>query len=126
MWPQQELKAIITMQTNLEQMTKEYNIACAKAVRDTIHKLAAKWDQELIDALNANDFKITVELYNGDLCIEAYLGKDDFFGPVRYEKEETNCLVQEAFDELPLQVVLNAMIYDGLESTSQITQWGIL
>lgn len=55
------------MQTNLEQMTKEYSIACAKAVRDTIHKLAAKWDKELIDAL----------------------------------------------------------IYDGLESVSQITQWRI-
>lgn len=27
----------------LEEMTKEYNIACAKAVRDTIHKLAIKW-----------------------------------------------------------------------------------
>lgn len=113
------------MQTNLEQMTKEYSIACAKAVRDTIHKLAAKWDKELIDALNASDFKITVELYNEDLCIEAYIGKDDYFGPIRYENEEINRLVQEAFDELPLQVVLNAMIYDGLESVSQITQWEI-
>lgn len=31
MWPQQELKENTTMQTNLEQTTKEYNIACAKA-----------------------------------------------------------------------------------------------
>ena len=125
MWPQQELKGNTTVQTNMEQMTKEFNIACAKAVRDTIHKLAVKWDQELIDTLNANDFQITVELYNGDLCIEAYIGKDDFFGPIRYENEEMNSLVQEAFDELPLQVVLNALIYDGLESVSQITQWRI-
>lgn len=36
-----------------------------------------------------------------------------------------NRLVQEAFDELPLQVVLNALIYDVLESVSQITQWRI-
>lgn len=113
------------MQTNLEQLTKEYNIACAKAVWDTIHKLAVKWDKELIDALNASDFMITVELYNEDLCIEAYIGKDDYFGPIRYENEEMNRLVQEAFDELPLQVVLNALIYDGLESVSQITQWRI-
>ncbi len=113
------------MQTNLEQMTKEYNIACAKTVRDTIHKLAVKWDQELIDTLNANDFQITVELYNEDLCIKAYIGKNGFFGPIRYENEEMNSLVQEAFDELPLQVVLNALIYDGLESVSQITQWRI-
>lgn len=28
---------------NLEQMTKEYNLACAKAVKDTIHELAEKW-----------------------------------------------------------------------------------
>lgn len=27
--------------------------------------------------------------------------------------------------EQPLQVVLNALIYDGLESVSQITQWRI-
>lgn len=113
------------MQTNLEQMTKEYSIACAQAVRDTIHKLTAKWDKELIDTLNASDFSITAELYNGDLCIEAYIGKDDYFGPIRYENEELNSLVQEAFDELPLQVVLNALIYDGLESVSQITRWGI-
>lgn len=113
------------MQTNLEQMTKEYNIACTKAVRDAIDKLVVKWDQELIDTLNANDFQITVELYNGDLCIEAYIGKDDFFEPIRYENEEMNSLVQEAFDELPLQVVLNALIYDGLESVSQIAQWRI-
>ena len=113
------------MQTNMEQMTKEYNIACAKTVRDTIHKIAAKWDKELIDALNANGFYITVELFNEDLCIEAYLGKADFFGPIRFENEEMNSLVQQAFDELPLQVVLNALIYDGLESISQITQWRI-
>lgn len=113
------------MQTNLEQMTEEYNIACAKAVRDAIHKLVAKWDRELIDTLNANDFKITVELYDRDLCIEAYIGKDGFFETIRYENEEMNSLVQEAFDELPLQVVLNALIYDGLETVGQITQWRI-
>lgn len=75
--------------------------------------------------VNANDFQITVELYDRDLCIEAYIGKDDFFGPIRYENEEMNSLVQEAFDELPLQIVLNALIYDGLESVSQIIQWRI-
>lgn len=48
--------------------------------------------------------------------------KDNLFW---VENEEMNSLVQEAFDELPLQVVLNALIYDGLESVSQITQWRI-
>lgn len=113
------------MQTELEQITKDYSIACAEAVRETIHKLAVKWGQELVDALNASDFQIVIGLYNEDLCIKAYIGKDDFFGPIRYENEEMNCLVQEAFDELPLQVVLNALIYDGLESVSQIAQWRI-
>lgn len=113
------------MQTNLEQMTKEYSIACAKAMHDTIHNLTAKWDKELIDALNAGDFRITVEFYDEDLCIEAYIGKEDCLSPIRYENEEINRLVQAAFDELPLQVVLNALIYEGLESVSQITQWRI-
>lgn len=113
------------MQTNLEQMTKEYGIACAKALHDTIHKLTAKWDQELIDTLNANNFKITAEVYNNDLCVEAYIGKEDYFGPTRYEDKELNRLVQEAFDELPTQVVLNALIYEGLETTSQTMQWEI-
>ena len=35
------------MQTNLEQMTKEYSIACAKAVRDVIHKLAREFDRAI-------------------------------------------------------------------------------
>lgn len=110
------------MQTNLEQTTKEYSIACAKTVRDTTHKLAVKQDQEPIDTLNANDLQITVELHNEDLYITAYTGEDDFFGPIQYENEEMNSLVQEAFDELLLQVVLNTLIYDALESASQITQ----
>lgn len=29
---------------NLEQMTKEYNLACAKAVQDAIHELAENGD----------------------------------------------------------------------------------
>lgn len=28
---------------NLEEMTKEYSLACAKAVQDAIHELAEKW-----------------------------------------------------------------------------------
>ena len=37
---------------NLEQMTKEYNLACAKAVKDTIHELAEKWGHDLVSDLN--------------------------------------------------------------------------
>lgn len=31
---------------NLEEMTKEYSLACAKAVRDAIHELAEKVGQQ--------------------------------------------------------------------------------
>ena len=36
------------MQIELEEMTKEYSLACAKAVRDAIHELAEKWDKMLL------------------------------------------------------------------------------
>ena len=49
---------------------------------------------------------------------------EDKVKPLEYAEA---ILVQEAFDELPppLQVVLNALIYDALESIRQITQWRI-
>lgn len=48
------------MQTELEEITKEYNLACAKAVRDTIHELAEKWGQDAIDDLNERDYYVCV------------------------------------------------------------------
>ena len=35
------------MQTNLEEMTNNYNLACAEEVRDVIHKLAREFDQAI-------------------------------------------------------------------------------
>jgi len=113
------------MQTELEEITKEYNLACAKAVRDAIHELAEKWGQDAIDDLNERDYYVCVELYDESLCIYARVAKDDYEGPIRYENDELNADVQEAFDKLGFQVVLNAMIHYGMESTDEPLYWRI-
>lgn len=110
---------------NLEQMTKEYNLACAKAVKDTIHELAEKWGHDLVSDLNEQRYEVCVELYDQNLCIYAYVGKDDYFGPIKYKDDSLNDAVQEAFDNLGLQVVLNAMLYYGMEDITQTIYWRI-
>ena len=45
--------------------------------------------------------------------------------PIRYEDDELNADVQEAFDKLGFQVVLNAMIHYGMESTDEPLYWRI-
>ena len=112
-------------ETKLEELTKEYSLACAKAVQDTIHELAEKWGQDAIDDLNEQDYKACVELYNGSMCIYARVAKDDYYGPIRYENDELNSDVQEAFDKLGFQVVLNAMIHYGMECADEPLYWGI-
>ena len=106
---------------NLEEMGKEYSLACVKAVRDTIHKLVLEWGDELVDTLKENGFKIATTLYGDSLCIEAYVGKNTYM-PERYIDRDINATVQGAFDNLPLQVTLNAMIW---ESTEQVIYWEI-
>ena len=69
------------MQTELEEITKEYSLACAKAVRDTIHELAEKWGQDAVDDLNERDYCVCVELYDKSLCIYARVAKDDYYAP---------------------------------------------
>lgn len=110
---------------NLEAMGKEYSLACVKAVQDTIHKLVLEWGDELVDALKENGFEIITELYDGAFCIEAYVGKDDDRDLEKYTDESVNAAVQEAFDNLPTQVVLNALIWEGMESTEQVIYWEI-
>lgn len=110
---------------NLEQMTKEYNLACAKAVKDAIHELAEKWGPDLVSDLNEQRYEVCVELYDGSMCIYASIAKDDYFGPIKYKNDELNADVQEAFDKLGFQVVLNAMIHYGMESTNEQLYWRI-
>ena len=109
----------------LEEMTKEYSLACAKAVRDTIHMLAEKWGHKIVDDLNEQDYRVYVELYDGSMCIYARIAKDDWWGPIRHKNSELNDDVQEAFDKLGLEVVLNAMMHSGMESTSEQITWSI-
>lgn len=113
------------MQIELEELTKEYSLACAKAVQDAIHELAEKWDNKVVDELNEQDYKVCVELYDESLCIYARVAKDDYDGPIRYENDELNADVQEAFDKLGSQVVLNAMIHYGMVYTDEPLYWRI-
>lgn len=110
---------------NLEEMTKEYSLACAKAVQDAIHELAEKWGNKVVDELNESDYKACVELYDGSMCIYAHIAKDDYYGPTRHENNELNADVQEAFDKLGVQVVLNAMVHYGMEDVTQTIYWKI-
>ena len=110
---------------NLEEMTKQYNLACAKAVRDAIHELAEKWGHDAINDLNERDYYVCAELYDDSPCIVGYIGKDDYYGFIRYENDELNEAIQEVFDNLGAQVVLNAMIHYGWEETTQTITWRI-
>lgn len=113
------------MQTELEEITKEYNLACAKAVRDAIHELAEKWGQDAIDDLNERGYYVCVKLYDESLCIYAHVAKNDYYGPIRHENDELSADVREAFDKLGFQVVLNAMIHYGMVYTDEPLYWRI-
>ena len=122
-----EAKENTTMLTeiNLEEMSKEYGLACVKAVQDTIHKLVLEWGDELVDTLKENGFEIITELYDGAFCVEAYIGKDGYYELEKYADADINAGVQEAFDNLLTQVKLTAMIWEGLESAEQVIFWEI-
>lgn len=121
------MKENTTTQTeiNLEEMNKEYSLTCVEAVRGAIHKLALEWGDEFVDTLKEKDFEIITELYDGAFCIEAYVGKDDDWDLEKYTDESVNAAVQEAFDNPPTQVVLNALIWEGMESAEQVFYWEI-
>ena len=116
----------MSTEINLEAMNKEYSRACVKAVQDTIHKLVLEWGDELLNTLKKDNFKIVTKPYNNAFCIEAYVGKDndyDYYTPERYADNDLNTVIQLAFDELPMQVTLNAMICAGMELTDQPVYW---
>lgn len=110
---------------NMEELTKVYSDACMRAVEDAIHELANKWDSGTKNYLREQGYAVCAELYNDSLCVYAYLGKDDYFGPIKYEDDALNEAIQEVFDALGAQVVLNAMIYCGWEETTQTITWRI-
>ncbi len=113
------------MEPNIEELTREYNHACAWAVRHAIDMVTIPWDTDTKNYLREQGYEVCVELYDQNLCIYAYVGKDDYFGPIKYKNDSLNEAVQEAFDNLGLQVVLNAMLYYGMEDITQTIYWRI-
>lgn len=113
------------MQTNLEEMTNNYNLACVEAVRDTIHKLATKWGAEEVDLLNAGKYKIFIRLYGDTLITHAFIAKNPYNMMAHYDNPEMQADVQAAFDRLPTQVILCAMIHYGWEEVDQAIDWRI-
>lgn len=113
------------MQTNLEQMTEEFSLACYGAVHHAIDSVTILWDPETKNYLREQGYDVCVELYDQNLCIYAYVGKDDYFGPIKYEDDSINQAIQEVFDNLGFQVVFNAMLRLGMEDVNQIIHWRI-
>lgn len=113
------------MQTNLEEMTNNYNLACVEAVRDTIHKLATKWGTEEVDLLNAGNYKIFIRLYSDTLIPYAFIAKNPHSVRARYNNPEMQADVQDAFDRLPTQVILCAMIHYNWDNIDQAINWRI-
>lgn len=113
------------MEPNIEELTREYNHACAWEVRHAIDSVTIPWDFETKNYLREQGYKVCVELYDGSMCIYARIAKDDYYDPIRHENDELNADVQEAFDKLGFQVVLNAMIHYGMESTNEPLYWRI-
>lgn len=113
------------MQTNLEEMTNNHNLSCVEAVRDVIHKLATKWGAEVVDQLNAENYQIFTGLFDDSLSIHAFIAKKTHPGRAYYFNSEMQKDVQEAFDEVPAQVVINAMIHYGWEELVQVIDWRI-
>ena len=88
------------MEPNIEELTREYNHACAWEVRHAIDSVTIPWDFETKNYLREQGYEVCVELYDQNLCIYAYVGKDDYFGPIKYEDDSINQAIQEVFDNL--------------------------
>jgi len=106
-------------------MTNEYSLACYGAVQDAINSVTTAWDLETKNYLREQGYEVCVELYDQNLCIYGYVGKDDYFGPVKYKDQSINQAIQEVLDNLGFQVVFNAMLWLGMEDINQTIYWGI-
>ena len=113
------------MRVELEEMTKEYSLACAKAVQDAIDKVTITWDTETKDYLRNNGYSIWVELVDGDLVVRACVCKGDTWNYTLYDDAVIQQEVQAALDTLDVQVVLNAMLAMKIENINQVTYWSL-
>ena len=108
---------------SLDEITTKYQQVCVKAVEAAIRRVAAKHDiNELVD----QGYYVATYLYDGtDLTICAEVGRDRYWG---IERPETDVLainedLQLALDKLGLDVVLNAMLTQDMESAEQVIFW---
>lgn len=108
---------------SLDEITTKYQQVCVKAVEAAIRQVAAKHDiNELVD----QGFYVATYLYDGtDLTICAEVGRDGYWGVERPETDVSaiNEDLQLALDKLGLEVVLNAMLTQDMESTEQVVFW---
>lgn len=110
---------------SLDEITTKYQQACAEAVEAAIRQVAAKHDiNELVD----QGFYVATYLYGGtDLTICVEVGRDGYWGVERPETDVSaiNEDLQSVLDELGLDVILNAMLTQDMESTEQVVFWGL-
>lgn len=107
----------------LDEITTEYQQNCVKAVEAAIRRATAKHDiNELID----QGFYVATYLYDGtDLTICAEVGRDGYQSVERPETDVSaiNEDLQLTLDKLGLDVILNAMLTQDMESTEQVIFW---
>lgn len=108
---------------SLDEITTKYQQVCVKAVEAAIRQVAAKHDiNELVD----QGFYVATYLYDGtDLTICVEVGRDGYWGVERPETDVSaiNEDLQLALDKLGLDVILNAMLTQDMESTAQVVFW---
>lgn len=110
---------------NLEEMTIQYQKACAKAVTEAIHQVVSQHD---VTDLVEQGFNVATYLYEGtDFCICVEVGKDNYWGLEKpyTDVSDLNEALREALDNLGWEVVLNAMFTEDIQSTSQIIFWAL-
>lgn len=113
------------MEPNIEELTREYNYACAWEVRHAIDSVTILWDFETKNYLREQGYSIWVELLDGDMVVRASVCKGDTWNYTLYDDADIQQEVQAALDALDVRVVLNAMIYHGIENVNQVTRWRI-
>lgn len=108
---------------SLNEITTKYQQVCVKALEAAIRQVAAKHDiNELVD----QGFHAATYLYDGtNLTICAEVGRDGYWGIERPETDVSaiNEDLQFALDKLGLDVVLNAMLTQDMESAGQVVFW---
>lgn len=113
------------MYPDLKQMTEEYSLACYGTVRRAINKVTIAWDTKTKNYLREQGYSIWVELLDGDMVVRACVCKGDYWSYTLYDDADIQQEVQAALDALDVRVVLNAMIYRGIENVNQVTRWRI-